>query len=209
MTIAEMRAALGLGPEVSDAEVADLYATSIIGAAVAPPAAEPVTFTQAAAQMRLGDDASEQALVEGYITAAREWVEDYTGHIVVQRLITDQFSAFAPRLYLTKRPVVEVTGISYTDAAGTAASFAGFRLGFDRTRAHVSPAAGCWPRLAAHGSVAVTYLAGYADGEVPQRIRQAILLATADFYKNRTPFLSAEAERAIAWLLRGLRRRVL
>lgn len=209
MTIDGMRAHLGLGPDVPDAEVADLYFTSINGAAEVPQAAEPVTFAQAAAQLRLGDSASEQQLIEDYIVTAREWVEDHTGHILVRRLITDQFSTFAPRLFLSKRPVVQVTEIAYTDGAGAEATVVDFRLGFDRMRAHVSPATSIWPRQARHAGVAITYLAGYAEGEAPQRMRQAILLATADFYKNRTPFLSVEAERAMTWLLRGLRRRTL
>lgn len=170
----------------------------------------PVTFGQAAAHLRLGDDTSEQLLVEGYISVARELVEDCTGHILVPRQTTDHFSRVLPRLKLTKRPVLQVMEVSYADAADELQLVSDYVVGSDRQGTFVSPGASrAWPRMSAHGSVSVTYLAGYGPGAAPHRMIQAILLATADFYKNREPSLSAEAERAIDWLLRGLRRRVL
>ncbi|OHT19911.1 head-tail connector protein [Edaphosphingomonas haloaromaticamans] len=78
MTIAEMRALLGLGPEYSDAQVAELYALHT-GATPSALAAEesPVTIEEARRQCKV-EGTDEDADLEIYIAAAVEWVRDIT-----------------------------------------------------------------------------------------------------------------------------------
>ena len=52
--------------------------------------AEPVSVDTAKLHLRV-TDTSEDTLIGGYITAAREWVENYTGQILVQREVVQPF----------------------------------------------------------------------------------------------------------------------
>tara|TARA_R110002072_G_scaffold38314_4_gene110908 strand:+ start:15247 stop:15774 length:528 start_codon:yes stop_codon:yes gene_type:complete len=173
---------------------------------------EPVTFAEAAAHLKLGDDTSEQALVEGYITAAREWVEDYTGHLLVKREVEDCFDRLGSMLRLSKRPVVAVTEVAYVAGSGEATSYTDYvaRIGH-RFPGQVFPAtASRWPALARGGTVCVRYDAGFDVNAVPRRMIQAVLLLTGEFYKNREAgVLSPDAERAAGSLLRSFKYRTL
>lgn len=171
---------------------------------------EPVSFAMVATQLRLGSDTSEQDLIEGYIVAAREWVEDYTGQIVVQRNITDYFDGFEGRLRLRRRPVVEVDSIRFKNAAGEVLTFSEFDARLTGIIPYVHPSTTGWPLDVRPGSIAIEYLAGYAQIDVPQRFIQAILLLTAEFYRSRSAgALSPDAEKAVRSLLRSFRLKTL
>ena len=74
--------------------------------------AEPILFADAAEHLRLAGDTSEQTLVESYIVAAREFVENYTGRVLVQRAFTETFDSFGTYLELLRRPFVSVDEIA-------------------------------------------------------------------------------------------------
>lgn len=170
---------------------------------------EPVTFAMFAAHQRLGSDASEQAVIEGYIVTAREWVEDHTGHILAQREVVDHANEFGPRLKLSKRPVVEVVSIDYIDGAGASIVYAESDIRFDGRFSYVHAAPAGWPSGYRAGSITVRYLAGFAPIEVPQRFIMAILVLAADLYRNRSGGFSPDAERAARGLLRSFRNHTL
>lgn len=167
---------------------------------------EPVTFAMVAAQLRLGSDTSEQPLIESYIAAAREWAEDFTGHILVQRSFTDYFDGFDHRLRLTKRPVVEITSIDFLNTAGEPLSYADYDARLNGVVPYVHPSLAGWPPDYRRGSIAVEYLAGYEPLEVPQRFIQAIMLLVAEYYRNRSAgSLTVEAQDAVDRMLRSFR----
>lgn len=167
---------------------------------------EPVSFAMLAAALRLGSDTSEQALIESYIAAAREWVEDYTGHIVKQREVTDRFDSFGARLPLLKRPVVEVVSVDFLTRAGAELSYIDFEERLTGLAPYLSPSLAGWPPDVRPGSISVTYLAGYEPLEVPARMIQAILLLAAEYYRNRSAgALSRDAEDAVMAMLRSFR----
>lgn len=141
---------------------------------------EPITFDQAAAHLRLGEDESERELIESYIVSAREWVERYTGKILVQRDVTQSFTRFSPYLQLSWGPVVSVSSIAYVDADQLSSTFLDFALRDDR----VAPVL-TWPVLGASGVITVTYSAGYEPDDLPQFLCQAILQLVALWYDNR------------------------
>lgn len=155
--------------------------------------AEPISLAQAKAQLRIVDDTSEDALITGLIKAAREWVENYTGHVLVQREIVEQRDAFGTFLELHRRPIVSVDEVGYVDSNGSAQTYADFVPQISRFPARIFPAVtGSWPSLWTYGGVTVTYTAGYAAGEEPQPLLQAMLLLVGHWYTNR----EGAAERA-------------
>jgi uncharacterized phiE125 gp8 family phage protein len=151
--------------------------------------AEPITLAQAKAQCRV-TDSSEDALITSYIVAARDWVEQYTGHILVQRALTKTFSEFWDYLELPYRPVVSITNIAYTDTAGAAQTLLPGVLVATSYPYRIRPV-DAWPAIQTYSPVVVTYTAGYAAGTEPQALLQAILMLVSHYHTNRGAMLEA------------------
>jgi len=152
--------------------------------------AEPVTLDEAKAQLRIIDDTSQDTLIEGYILSAREYVEEEAGEILVARTVVDAFDQFTTPLRLRSWPVAANAEVelSYIGGDGAAVDVTGARLAATSRPARLSPGAGsAWPAVTPGADVVtVTYPAGYAFPEdVPQRLKQAILLMVGHFYVNR------------------------
>ena len=146
---------------------------------------EPVSLATAKAQARVLDT-SEDALIGGYIKAAREIVENESGHILVQRPLTQTFDRFSSFLELHHRPIVSVGSIAYTDASGAAQTIASFVTTERRYPLRIYPAYNAWwPSIRSNTLVEVTYTAGYEPGEEPQQLIQAMMLLIAAMHSNR------------------------
>lgn len=148
---------------------------------------EPIDLATAKLQCRVIDDTSEDALIEGFIVAAREWVESVTGHALVQRQFVERRDNFETYIELTRRPVILNTVlVDYVDGDGAPQAYSDFVAQVDREPARIYPAIGGeWPTLSDYGGVTVTYDAGYELGEEPKPLIQAMLLLIAHWYKNR------------------------
>jgi uncharacterized phiE125 gp8 family phage protein len=136
-------------------------------------AEEPVSLSTAKAHLRVTDD-SEDALIESQIVAAREYVEKDTGHILVRRMVSQAFNGFVSYFELYHRPVVDVDPIAYTDVDGAPQTLADFAQTTGRYPFRVYPDE--QPATETNSSVILTYEAGYAEGEEPQALIQAVLL---------------------------------
>lgn len=161
--------------------------------------AEPVSLELAKAQCRVTDD-SEDGLICGYVRAAREWVENYTGHILVRRPITQTFERFTSYLELYHRPVVEVVDIDYSDADGAAQTILPADLlvtagGYPYRIRHSEG----WPTIKTYSLASVNYVAGYDEGEVPQEFIQAMLILIAGMQANRGS-IPGDTTRTAEWI---------
>ncbi len=145
--------------------------------------AEPVSLPLAKQHCRvLAND--EDTLIAGYIKAAREWVEEYSGRVLVQREITETVDAFGSYLEISARPIVSVDSIEYIDTDGAPQPFTDFTANIARHPLRIFPT-GSWPTLGTNGYATVTYTAGYGEGEAPQPLAQAMLLLVGHWYSNR------------------------
>ena len=148
---------------------------------------EPVTLEQAKLHLRV-DGEDEDTLITALIVAAREWVENYTGIVLVQRAVTQSFQCFASRLELNAWPIADAPTLSvgYTDTAGASQTVAGARLQSASRPARLVPAFNAaWPSASAE-PVTVTVTAGYASPEdVPASLVAAILLIVGNLYASR------------------------
>jgi len=184
MTIAEMRTLLGLGDEVSDADVVEAYIAYLQGAL---PGEEPVTLDEIKLHLDVARDDQDEML-GSMIMAAREWVENYTGLILVKRTVSQAFDSFGAVCDLYAWPVAAGSSVivEYADSTGAEQAIADARLNTLRRPARVYPAFGAsWP-TAFNGSVSVTVEAGYATpADVPYALKAAIKIMVADFYANR------------------------
>jgi uncharacterized phiE125 gp8 family phage protein len=146
---------------------------------------EPVSLAVAKAHLRVTDE-SEDALIISYISAARQWVENYTGHILVRRPMTQTFSEFWPYLELYYRPIVSITNIAYTDADGAAQTILPVDLlvTADGYPYRIRPA-DAWPTILTYSPVTVSFTAGYNEGSEPQSLIHAMLLLIGHYHTNR------------------------
>ena len=144
---------------------------------------EPVSLTTAKAHLGLIDDDSRDALICGHIRAAREWVENYTGHILVRRSISQSFDGFDSFFELHYRPVVAVEPIAYVDGDGMDQTLADFAQTTGRYPFRVYP--DDQPTVEDNSSVTLTYTAGYQEGDEPQELVQAMLLLIEGMFSNR------------------------
>lgn len=158
-----------------------------------PPAKEPLELKEAMTHLRV-DGLEEAALVRGLIQAAREYAETFTGRALITQT-WDLWMDCWPRgvvLELPRPPLQSVTWIKYFDAEGQEHTVdsavylvdTANRPGRVRLRSGQS-----WPSttLREMAGVNIRFVAGYGDdpADVPQMIRQAMLLMVGDLYENR------------------------
>lgn len=172
--------------------------------------AEPLTTAEAKAHLRV-TDTSEDTLIGTYIVAAREWCEDYTGYILVQREVTDRFSAWGDFLTLRHRPITvgdptPTLVVTYEDAEGDPTEYEERVI---RDQAYpwtiYAPYGGSFPTLADNGTITVTYTAGYASASaVPEKFKWAMKLLIASMHINRGSIDPATMD-AARFILRSYR----
>ncbi len=159
------------------------------------PAAEPITLAEAKAHCRV-DTSTDDALITGYITTSREWVEDYIDRaLIAQRLVMTLDTV--PEEIELPRPPMSATGtataVSVTfvtgEAGGTAVlATTDYRVDRDSTPGIIRTTyAGSWPsHLIDKNSVTVSWWAGYGSAaDVPQRAKSAMLMCVHELYEKR------------------------
>jgi uncharacterized phiE125 gp8 family phage protein len=169
---------------------------------VTPPVSEPIDLETAKGQCRV-DLADDDPLIQGYITAAREYVEHYTGRQLITatwQLVLDGFPCW---IDVPKAPLKRVTSITYVDTAGVTQTLAssGYKVLGSYGLGIANPTAGrgrierayasYWPITRCEsGSVAIEFEAGYGDAQdVPQALKLAQLLLIGHWYENRQQVL--------------------
>jgi uncharacterized phiE125 gp8 family phage protein len=159
------------------------------------PVVEPVSLADAKAHCRV-DASADDALMQGYITTAREWVEDYIDRALVTQQLVMKLDAFPPEIELPRPPMIAsgtATAVTITyvtgEAGGTATLAASeYRIDRDSTPGAIRTLyAGSWPsHLIDQNAVTVTWWAGYGDPTtVPQRVKSAILMCVHELYEKR------------------------
>lgn len=174
-----------------------------------PPAIEPVTLADAKNHLRLDADlTADDTLVSMLIGAARRYAESYTGRSFITQgwqLVLDAFPgpgclgvpwgtpySIPPTAIQLERGTVQSVGpISYLDMSGVWQTMdpATYVAELSGCPARITPTFGrIWPiPLPQIGSVKVAYTAGYGDvaTNVPEGIRQWILMRLSTLYRNR------------------------
>ena len=136
----------------------------------------------------------DSTLIESYITAAREYCENYQNRAYITQTWELWLDSF-PRcdvLEVPLPPLVSVSSIKYYDVDDTEATMSS-TLYFVDTKSE--PGRIClnygeqWPQttLRPHNGVCVTFICGYGatSAYTPEKARLAMLLLIADYYANR------------------------
>jgi uncharacterized phiE125 gp8 family phage protein len=172
---------------------------------LAAPSGEPVQLAEARAHLRV-DNTAEDALIAGFITAARMAVEADTGRCLLPQDWELRMPCFGTwhseahgvtpgEVRLPHAPIIAVQAVATAGANGvetvlaTTAWQASIPSGPAASRAILRPAAGqCWPtpEPGVLDAVRIRYRAGYASvSAVPAPLRAAILLMVGDLFANR------------------------
>ncbi len=159
---------------------------------ITAPAAEPVTLAEAKLHLKV-DGADDDALITTLVTAARRFAERFSRRALVTQtwdLVLDAFPADDGAIFVPRPQLQSVTSITYIDGAGSSQVLAAskYKVDIASQPGRIAPAFGqSWPATRAEmTAVTARFVAGYgAASDVPESIKQAILLLLAHWYENR------------------------
>jgi uncharacterized phiE125 gp8 family phage protein len=162
-----------------------------------PPAVEPVSLEEAKGHLRV-DGSDDDVQIAGFITAAREWAEEFQDRAYVTQTLELVLDAWPhpdapdyPVIKLPRSPLQSVASITYKSEDGQEHTLPASSYVFDaKSRpARVAPASRqSWPSdpLYPLGAITIRYTAGYGDtSAVPQKVKQAMLLLIGHWYEHR------------------------
>jgi len=201
---------------------------------VSGPEIEPVTLAEMRRHLRMFEDVTdEDADITALITGAREWVEDYTGRILMDqtwRLSIDQTGDLwldpaatsvivsddpdSPGFYLRRSPILAIVSVNTVDADGaeTLVDTADYELrAADSKFPFLVPTSTATWRDA---NLRIEFRAGFADltgspqddaGVVPERFKQAMKLWVEAHYDRDEKMMQQllDAAENIAKRLKG------
>lgn len=161
-----------------------------------PPVVEPVSLAEAKLQCRV-DSSDEDALIQSYITMAREYVEETLDVSMITQTLEARYDAFPLWEIILPRPPMApgAVTVTYRDEGGqsqTITSSAGqFQVDQYATPGRIYPLyQGVWPAVRGdENSVVVRWQAGYgaSGSSVPAVMRGAIGLLVAHWFEMRQP----------------------
>lgn len=170
---------------------------------ITPPDVEPVTLAEAKTALRV-DGTVDDLLISTYIAVARDYVERTARPklaLITQtwRFIADEWPD-GDTVELRPYPLQVVGSIKYTDDSGVERTFSSSNYLVDTAsepgRIRLKGTAS-WPSTTLRdlNGLAIEFDAGFGDAgsDVPEMLRQAILLLVAHWYENREPILTTGA----------------
>jgi uncharacterized phiE125 gp8 family phage protein len=158
-----------------------------------PPESHPVSLADAKLHVRC-DAAEDDALLSGLITAATRWCEKRLDQQFMEAewaLVLDCFPRMCGRVIeLPRGPLVSVDAVKYYDAANDLQTLSDTKYDVDTSSrpGRIAPVYGeSWPITRPRiGAVQIEFTAGHGDADdVPQTIKQAILLLVGHWYAHR------------------------
>jgi uncharacterized phiE125 gp8 family phage protein len=175
---------------------------------------EPVTTADAKLHIRHSDDTTEDVLIDRCVTAARMWVEDYTGRSLLTQTWQLSASGF-PYGYLwlpRAAPLAATTPITFVkyydsdNALQTLATSVYTTVAFSEPGALVLQVDQSWPSVALRpDAVQVEYITGVASASlVPKPLTQAILLLAGHLYENREATVTGVVNKEIDFSMAAL-----
>lgn len=152
---------------------------------------ELVSVSELKTQLRI-DVTDEDSYLPSLITAAREYCEMYIGRTIGTKVLEGILDDFPCKNYidLYDSPVQSLTSIKYTDSNETETTWNSdyYITNLDIIPEKIYPAYGqSWPSFTPYpsGAVRIRYQAGHTSANLPEAIKQAILLISGDLYENR------------------------
>jgi uncharacterized phiE125 gp8 family phage protein len=168
---------------------------------------EPVTLSEAKAQVNMVNDDSQDGFLASLITPARAYVERCSRCFFVGGPRIETFTRWGDYLEIWRQPVVSIESVVYSTTGDPQddAAYTGFipNLGFP---VRISPAADGFPKLIAGGTITVEYTAGAlsAMGEEYLIGKRAMLLLIGHWFEYREASVTGQVSSEVAFAVREL-----
>lgn len=168
---------------------------------VTTPVGYPVTIDEARTQCALYDDTTHDVLLSRLIGAATKEVEGYTGSTIVSRTMRLDMDGFQTRdIELQTYPVQSITYIKYDDGddAEQTVTSSDYYTDIEGMNPRIR-AANYWPATLTDklSSARVTFVAGYDTDEIPEDLKQAILLRVYEMWSDPSTVASTDKTLAV------------
>jgi len=158
---------------------------------ITPPAADPVTLDEVKDNSRV-EVTDDDGLIALLIKAATTAAEKFTRRQLITaqlRLSLDEFPPADEAIQLPLPPIQSIESIKYIDIEGVEQTLTGFQEALTDEPARLKPEFDkFWPdtRLVVE-AVKVEFTAGFglASTDVPDAIRQAIIMTASHWYEHR------------------------
>ena len=154
-------------------------------------ATNPLFTTADAKDFLKVDTTADDTLIDNLIKAATQSCEIYTNRYFLDTLVTQYADKWVDIENLYKSPVSAITHIKYYDSDDSLQTLAGTVYLLDEVsqpaRIGLKPNQS-YPNIANRiNAIEVKYTVGYgtASTDVPEGIRQAVLITIGNFYENR------------------------
>jgi len=156
------------------------------------PSVEPVTVPELKLFARIDHD-DEDTILDNFIKAAREATEIYLRKALITQTITLYLDEWhSSSLELPRPPLLSVTSISLLDESGTETTYSSDNYYIDTSEdfGRIIIKQNATPPYNSdryHAGYKIVYTAGYgqAASDVPESIRQCIMLWATSIYENR------------------------
>lgn len=179
---------------------------------VTPPAVEPITVAEAKSHLRV-EISDDDTLIGNLVKAVRQHAETVLRRALITQtwdLFLDAFPSANGAIAVPLPPLQTVGSIKYVDANGITQtlSSAKYKVDVATAPARIVPAYDeDWPKTREEiNAVTVRFTAGYgaAGSNVPEKIRQAMLLVIGHWYENREEVVIGGAPAPIPFAAKSL-----
>lgn len=176
---------------------------------VTPASTYPVSLTEAKAHLKV-DISTDDTLITNLIIASTQLSEEYTNRFFIDTVINQTCTTFADLKSLFKSKVISVTHVKYYDSdnAQQTLDSADYVVNNQFEPCQINPAVDfSFPDIADRiDAIECKYTVGYGEAsDVPNAIKQAILLTIGNWYANRESVItgrtSTELAQSSLWLL--------
>lgn len=177
---------------------------------VTPASTYPVSLTEAKSHLKV-DTNADDTLITNLIIAATQISEEYTNRFFIETVVNQTSTSFNGLNELFKSKVRSVTHIKYYDSDNTQQTWASsnYVVNNEFEPCQINLVVGeSLPSIAQRvDAVECRYTVGYgsAASDVPDVIKQAILLTLGNWYENRMSVvigrISTELPQSAKWLL--------
>lgn len=177
---------------------------------VTPASTYPITLSEAKAHLKV-DISTDDNLITNLIIAATQLSEEYTNRFFIETVVNQTCTTFFELKSLFKSKVITVAHVKYYDSDNTlqTLSSSNYVASVQFEPAQINPAINfSYPNIVDRiDAVECRYTVGYgsAASDVPDSIKQAILLTIGNWYANRSSVItgktSTELSQSALWLL--------
>ena len=170
----------------------------------------PVSLTEAKAHLKV-DTTADDTYIESLIKAATQLSEEYTNRFFINTVIDQTCSSFKELETLFKSKVNDVQYVKYYDSDNSlqtlSATVYDKMLSYEPSQIQLADGQSFPSITKRNDAVIARYTVGYGSSasDVPEIIKQAILLTIGNFYENRSSVvigrIATELPQNVKWLL--------